>query len=294
MNQEVGLVFHLLVKLNTKKSGGMYGGRKTQTTQQNQRADNIIFCELAEEVIDNFALDEHCMLLIGSPFNSMEIMSAFGNAVLKRGTGFLKIDFQNLSDERIKEVLIQHEIPLPLSLEFSPITRYYSGQYDVRSAQAEQEFNGIRKAVISSLPVSSENALPSDFSTKDMFGTHGMAPDENGRLPFFVHINNTIVRPTSLFNERPSCVLINFLPWERVFNYPDNELDQKSLLHIHYCAIQSLGMVEILADLNNSHYDSVNGNNNWSVEKGKFCYGKCSGDNQALPTEKFVQCARCR
>ena len=184
--------------------------------------ENIIFSErLDAEVAESHNLIERSMLLLGSPFNTPEIMESFGLHVLKKGSGFIKFDIHNSTPVTRQAIMKLHEHALPLSINFKTLNEYGLGEYDVRSAQLETMVTlreeRTRKANIGEMKLDQES-VPSDFSRKKFYDSAGMAPLNSWRDFFRAaidHMNSS--------SRRSSAIVVNYLPWERVFHHTSCE-----------------------------------------------------------------------
>ena len=180
---------------------------------------NIIFSDgLDEGLVEKHSLHERCMLLLGSPFNASEIMESFGIHVLKKGSGFIKFDIPASTLETRQMIMKLHEHALPLSINFKTLNEYGMGEYDVRSAQLETmvtlQNERTRKANVGEMKLD-QKSVPSDFSRKNFYDSAGMAPLNSWRKDFFRaaidHMNSS--------SRRSSAIVVNYLPWERVFHH---------------------------------------------------------------------------
>lgn len=186
---------------------------------------NIIFSDgLDEGLVEDHSLHERCMLLLGSPFNASEIMESFGIHVLKKGSGFIKFDIPDSILETRQMIMKLHEHALPLSINFKTLNEYGMGEYDVRSAQLETmvtlQNERTRKANVGEMKLDQES-VPSDFSRKNFYGSAGMAPLNSWRDFFRAAIDHM-----NSLSRRSSAIVVNYLPWERVFHHTSCESGQ--------------------------------------------------------------------
>ena len=64
----------------------MLQANRKQRIPRSQVNSKIIFSDgLDEGFVEDRKLHENCMLLLGSPFNTSEIMNSFGKSALKHG-----------------------------------------------------------------------------------------------------------------------------------------------------------------------------------------------------------------
>ena len=99
-------------------------------------------------------------------------------------------------------------------------------RYPICSTESKERVEGqdIRKANLDELSLT-KGSLPNDFLNKNFYDSGGMAP-KRGRNEFFMA---AIDHMDKITKTRSSAIVVNYLPWERVFHHVGCDSEQKKI-----------------------------------------------------------------